>query len=78
SIFVLQPPAIQGLGTTSGFSMYLVDQSGGGQDELSAAADQLVALGNQDGRVTNLRGNDAATEPALKLRIDQQRAEALG
>lgn len=78
SIFVLQPPAIQGLGTTSGFSMYLVDQSGGGQDALSAAADQLVALGNQDGRVTNLRGNDAATEPALKLRIDQQRAEALG
>ncbi|THH38941.1 efflux RND transporter permease subunit [Aliishimia ponticola] len=78
SIFVLQPPAIQGLGTTSGFAMYLVDQSGQGQEALSAAADQLVALGNQDGRVTNLRGNDAATEPALKLKIDQQRAEALG
>ena len=78
SVFVLQPPAIQGLGTTSGFSMYLVDQSGAGLDALTAAADQLVASGNQDGRVTNLRGNDAATEPSLKLRIDQQKAEAFG
>ncbi|WP_372840940.1 efflux RND transporter permease subunit [Phaeovulum sp.] len=78
SIFVLQPPAIQGLGTTSGFTMYLVDQSGAGQEALSAAADQLVANGLADGRVTNLRGNDAASEPSLKLRIDQQQAEALG
>ncbi|MEO9780029.1 MAG: efflux RND transporter permease subunit [Sedimentitalea sp.] len=78
SIFVLQPPAIQGLGTTSGFAMYLVDQSGSGQEALSAAADELVAQGLQEGSVTNLRGNDAATEPALKLEIDQQKAEALG
>ncbi|WP_299788369.1 efflux RND transporter permease subunit [uncultured Marivita sp.] len=78
SVFVLQPPAIQGLGTSSGFTMYLVDQSGAGLDALTAAADQLVANGTQDGRVTNLRGNDAATEPALKLVIDQQKAEAFG
>ncbi len=58
--------------------MYLVDQSGAGQDALSAAADQLVANGIQGGQVTNLRGNDDATEPALKLQIDQQKAEALG
>jgi multidrug efflux pump len=78
SVFVLQPPAIQGLGSASGFSMYLVDQSGAGQEALSAAADQLVAAASADGRVTNLRGNDDATEPALKLTIDQQKAEALG
>ena len=78
SIFVLQPPAIQGLGSSSGFTMYLVDQSGAGQEALSSAADQLVAQGFADGRVTNLRGNDDATEPSLKLVIDQQRAEALG
>lgn len=78
SVFVLQPPAIQGLGSASGFSMYLVDQSGAGQHALSAAADQLVAAATKDGRITNLRGNDSATEPALKLKIDQQKAEALG
>ncbi|MEF3049062.1 efflux RND transporter permease subunit [Pseudotabrizicola sp. L79] len=78
SVFVLQPPAIPGLGTSSGFTMYLVDQSGAGQEALTAAASQLVADGLADGRVTNLRGADAASEPSLKLRIDQQRAEALG
>ncbi len=78
SIFVLQPPAIPGLGTSSGFTMYLVDQSGAGQEALSAAATELVGKGFADGRVTNLRGNDDATEPSLKLQIDQQRAEALG
>ena len=76
--FILQPPAIQGLGTTSGFTMYLVDQSGAGQAALSAAADELVSLGAADGRVSNLRGNEAASEPSLKMTIDQQKAEALG
>ncbi|WP_163847173.1 efflux RND transporter permease subunit [Pseudooceanicola aestuarii] len=78
SIFVLQPPAIPGLGTSSGFTVYLVDQSGAGQEALTAAADQLVTDGRASGQVTNLRGNDDAAEPALKLRIDQQKAEALG
>nr|WP_111298563.1 efflux RND transporter permease subunit [Paracoccus saliphilus] len=77
-IFVLQPPAIQGMGTSSGFSMYLIDQSGRGQDALTAAADQLVADARTDGRVTNLRGNEAATQTSLRLQIDQQKAAAFG
>lgn len=77
-VFFLQPPAIPGLGTSSGFSMYLVDQSGSGQEALNAAADQLVSAATGDGRVTSLRGNDDATEPSLQLQIDQQKAEALG
>lgn len=77
-VFFLQPPAIPGLGNSSGFTMYLVDQSGSGQEALSAAADQLVASGIADGRVTSLRGNDDVLEASLKLQIDQQKAEALG
>ncbi|MGZ3216075.1 efflux RND transporter permease subunit [Paracoccus sp. T5] len=77
-IFVLQPPAIQGMGTSSGFSMYLIDQSGRGQEALTAAADQLVADARSDGRVTNLRGNEAATQTSLRLDIDQQKAAAFG
>ncbi|MBM3604860.1 MAG: efflux RND transporter permease subunit [Alphaproteobacteria bacterium] len=77
-IFVLQPPAIQGMGTSSGFSMYLVDQAGQGQEALTAAADRLVATAQADGRVTNLRGNEAASQTALRLDIDQQKAAAFG
>ncbi|WP_138470092.1 efflux RND transporter permease subunit [Poseidonocella sp. HB161398] len=77
-VFFLQPPAIPGMGNTSGFSMYLVDQRGNGQDALKAAADELVAKATADGRVTSLRGNDDNATPSLKLTIDQQKAEAFG
>ncbi|GGF60758.1 multidrug efflux RND transporter permease subunit [Paracoccus acridae] len=76
--YFLQPPAIPGMGASSGFSMYLVDQSGRGQEALTAAADQLVATAQEDGRVTNLRGNDAPFETSLRLDIDQQKAAAFG
>ena len=77
-VFFLQPPAIQGMGTASGFTMHLIDQSGAGQEALSAAADALVAKAQTDGRVTNLRGNEAPFQPTLRLDIDQQKAAAFG
>jgi multidrug efflux pump len=77
-IFFLQPPAIQGLGSSSGFTMYLVDQSGLGQDRLMEAANNLVATAQEDGRVTGLRGNEAKTQTSLRLDIDQQKAAAFG
>ena len=77
-VFFLQPPAIQGMGTASGFTMHLIDQSGAGQESLSAAADALVARAQTDGRVTNLRGNEAPFQPTLRLDIDQQKAAAFG
>ncbi len=77
-ILVLQPPAIPGMGNTSGFTLQLVDQRGNGAEALNAAADELVATAQADGRVTSLRGNEAQEKTALKLVIDQPKAEALG
>jgi multidrug efflux pump len=77
-IFFLQPPAIQGLGSSSGFTMYLIDQASGGVEALNEAADTLVELAQADGRTTSLRGNDSAMESSLQLNIDQQKAEAFG
>ncbi|QDY71364.1 efflux RND transporter permease subunit [Qingshengfaniella alkalisoli] len=77
-VYLLQPPAIQGMGASSGFSMYLVDQSGNGQEELSATASDLVARTQADGRVTNLRGNEAPFQTSLRLDVDQQKAAAFG
>ncbi|PZO63772.1 MAG: hydrophobe/amphiphile efflux-1 family RND transporter [Paracoccus denitrificans] len=77
-VFFILPPAIQGVGMSAGFSMQLVDQAGRGQAELAAAADRLVALGNADGRVTSLQGNDAPFETSRRIDIDQQKAAAYG
>ncbi|WP_158964356.1 efflux RND transporter permease subunit [Chachezhania sediminis] len=77
-IFFLQPPAIPGMGTSSGFTMYLVDQAGTGQEALKNAADELIAAARADPGLTNIRGNDDTQRPSLKLTIDQQKAGALG
>ncbi|MDG4813747.1 efflux RND transporter permease subunit, partial [Hydrogenovibrio sp. 3SP14C1] len=44
AIMVLQPPAIDELGTSSGFTMYLQDRTGQGHAALKSATDQLLAL----------------------------------
>ncbi|TQS73055.1 efflux RND transporter permease subunit [Rhodobacteraceae bacterium] len=77
-IVFLQPPAIQGLGTSNGFTMYLVDQGNQGTQALREAANTLVGTANQDDRTTAVRVNNNEDEAALKISIDQQKAESLG
>jgi len=77
-VFFMQPPAIQGMGNTAGFTMQLIDQAGNGQEALAAAADELVRQATQDGRVTSLQGNDAPFETSRRIDIDQQKAAAYG
>jgi len=77
-IFFMQPPAIPGLGTAQGFSMYLVDQSNAGTEALRRAADALVALASTDARVSSVRSGASEDQAALRLVIDQEKAAALG
>lgn len=77
-VFVLQPPAIQGMGNTSGFSMYLLDQGNHGQEALIAASKQLLSLSEADGRVTGLRGMEDQTKTAMRINIDSQKATTYG
>ncbi len=75
-IIFLQPPAIHGLGTSSGFTMYLIDQAGNGSDALAEAANTLVAKAQETGKITSMRGNDNPKKTSLQLDIDQQKAGA--
>ena len=77
-IIVMQPPAIPGLGNTAGFSMYLVDQAGSGFDALVAAARALETAAAGDDRVQNVRADGIDDESALRIVIDQQKAESFG
>ncbi|MEF2073755.1 multidrug efflux RND transporter permease subunit [Consotaella aegiceratis] len=77
-IVFMQPAAIQGMGTSSGFDMYLVDDGGNGSEKLHEAADELVAKAQETGEITGLRGNEAATKSSLQLDIDREKAQAFG
>ncbi|MFT3973578.1 MAG: efflux RND transporter permease subunit [Amaricoccus sp.] len=76
-LFML-PPAIPGIGNTAGFSMYLVDQAGAGTEALIDAARQLESLAAGDSRLQSVVAEGVDAESALKLEIDQQKAESFG
>ncbi|MEO1950384.1 efflux RND transporter permease subunit [Thioclava sp.] len=77
-VFFLQPPAIRGIGNSSGFQMYLVDQGNNGTSALKEAGEQLVAAAKSDSRLTNVRVSGDENKAALQLDIDQQKAESFG
>ena len=77
-VFALAPPAIQGLGQSSGFTMYLMDTANNGRDALNTASNTLAQQANSDSLLSNVRGNAATPESQLKIVIDQEKAGALG
>ncbi len=77
-VMIMQPPAIPGLGNTGGFSMYLIDQAGNGAEALKTAAEQLVALGAENALVTNVDARGTEEDSALRINIDQEKAESFG
>ena len=77
-VFALAPPAIQGLGSSGGFEMVLLDNGVQGSEAPNNASNTLADLAGQTTEVTNVRGNAGELETRLKLSIDQERAGALG
>src|SRR6185295_825935 len=72
------PPSIQGLGTFGGFNYELLDQSGGPIENLEAAAQQIVAQGNQTPGLTALFTQFTANDPQVVVKIDRSQAKSLG
>jgi len=77
-VFALLPPAIQGLGTSSGFSMYLVDSGNNGNDALTQASQQLIQTGTGNPNISSLRSNSQRSETQMKILLDQEKLGAMG
>ncbi|WP_187968477.1 multidrug efflux RND transporter permease subunit [Aquibium microcysteis] len=77
-ILVMKPPAIEELGTTSGFAMRLVDRGGKGTDALRAAADELIGLAARSTLLRDVRVDGLPSGPSVRLDIDRAKAGALG
>jgi HAE1 family hydrophobic/amphiphilic exporter-1 len=77
-VFPFLPPSINGLGQFGGFTYELLDQSGGPLENLAAAANDLVAQGNQTPGITALFTQFTANDPQLMVNIDREQAKSLG
>ncbi|MEG5262810.1 efflux RND transporter permease subunit [Pseudomonas sp. JDS28PS106] len=78
NVFVIAPPAIQGLGQSSGFDVQLQDLGGLGHAELLKARDQFISLAAKDPRLANVRAQGLEDTPQLDVSIDDRKAGAMG
>ncbi len=77
-IMSLMPPAIDGLGNSSGFALRLQDRSNQGQAALMAAQDKLLALAAQSPVVAGVYPEGLPPGVSVRLDIDRAKAQVLG
>ncbi|MGZ3277680.1 MAG: efflux RND transporter permease subunit [Caulobacteraceae bacterium] len=77
-IVALQPPPVNGLGSSSGFDMELVDRGGLGHDGLLRARNQLLAAAAKSPLLSQVRPNSQEDTAQLHIDVDQAKAAALG
>ncbi|WP_265553326.1 efflux RND transporter permease subunit [Serratia grimesii] len=75
---VLSPPAVRGLGQSSGFELWLQDQSNAGHDELQLAQQQVITAASDNPLLTAVRVNGLEDKAQLQVDVDQQKASAQG
>jgi multidrug efflux pump len=77
-IVALQPPPVNGLGSSSGFDLELVDRGGLGHDGLLKARNQLLAAAAKDPLLSQVRANGQEDTAQLHIDVDQAKAAAQG
>jgi multidrug efflux pump len=77
-ISALQPPPIDNLGNSSGFSFRLQDRGQRGYSELMKAKDQLIEAANRSPVLQEVYVEGLPPAPQVELMIDREKAAALG
>ena len=77
-ISALQPPPIDNLGNSSGFSFRLQDRGQRGYAELMRARDQLLAAAAASPVLQDVYVEGLAPVPQIELLVDREKAAALG
>jgi len=77
-ISALQPPPIDNLGNSAGFSFRLQDRAQKGYAALSAAGDQLIKAANASVVLQNVYVEGLPEGPLVNLVIDREQAMAFG
>ena len=77
-VFTFAPPAVMELGNASGFDLQLQDTGGVGHEALMQARNQLLSMAANNKLLTGVRANGQEDTPQYQIKVDQQKATALG
>jgi multidrug efflux pump len=78
TVMSLMPPAIDELGTSSGFTLFLQDRANRGEGALLAARTRLLELAGQSSIVSDVYPDGLPPGESIRLEIDRQKTEAMG
>lgn len=78
TVMAFGPPAIQGLGAASGFSIMLQDKGGNSPEYLAQQTQAFIAAANKRPEVQGVYSTFNAATPQIKLEIDNEKAMKLG
>lgn len=76
--FAINPPAIPGLGVSSGLQMQLLDINNLGADQMKIALNDVVDRANKDNRIASVRSLYEGSVPQYSLRFDRDKIEMAG
>jgi len=74
NVFAFLPPAIPGLGSSSGFSLWLQDRSGGDPDYLSQNLQKFLAAARKRPELTGVNSLFTTSTPQLFADVDRDKA----
>ncbi len=77
-VLVVLPPAVRGLGSSSGFNFMIKDMNGLGHQVLLEAKEKFLTEARKRPELTNLRMTNLEDASELRLDIDDRKAAALG
>lgn len=77
-VFVMAPPAVIELGSSSGFSMQLMDRAGKGHEALMDAKNALLKISGSDPAVAYVRYSGLDDAEQYQLQVDSDKASAMG
>ncbi|MCE5262800.1 MAG: efflux RND transporter permease subunit, partial [Deltaproteobacteria bacterium] len=78
TVYPMNPPSIQGLGTSGGFEFYIQNKGSGSPQELDKIAGRFVAEARKRRELSSVYTTFSASQQQLYLNVDRTRAELLG
>ena len=78
TIIPMTPPAISGLGQSSGFTFELLNSSGMDRDKFVALRDKLIAAAQKDPKLARVRASTLPDTPQLRVALDDAKLAVLG
>jgi len=78
TIFIVAPPAVQGMGNGNGFKMMIQDRGGAGYKALEGATYAMMGAAAQDKKVNQVFSLYNTATPRITADVDRDKAQLLG